>query len=703
MLNIRSKKILYYLSQQNETISIKELASKFDVSERSIRNDIREINDWLKRADLSPLEQIKRKGVRISADAKNTLLKLNINNKAYIMSAQERRWIILGRLLFTNEILNISKLPDLLNVSQSTIVTDMRYVYQWMKVNRIKVYSKPHIGVHLGECELAIRRGGVLLLHEMTCSAFDRLLLSNFKELNTTLEHYISKEVASFFEDNRTVIFGYIQKIQKNYHYHLTDDGLWTAFLQLMVTLYSIEKRHCGEQLLEITTFYDRFYDPTSKINFEDLLKTCLSQEEINAENKYLNVVWHSGNRMADHESHSIFTKNEIHTFLHRLEVDLGYYIPWERNEILNTSKNLDVFINKHILGLRFPYEDEIEYSIEKWEQEFTICSDVLKEFLVDKSQRENYNPTKYETVQILVEVISSLANSEFEAMSNRHDIVVVCSGVISESSLIKYRLYQLFSNVNEIRCLPYHEFITMKEFLNYDLLLSTIDLPSAIGQYYKMSPVVTKEELMDLVHVMQFRFPLTEKRKIVNDTIDVMMKMPEIKKDQKAMLSVQIAKYLKEKHYYQPQKNLKGLRDLLTTDLISVRASVNTGNEAIQLAGNLLMKKGFISQKEIDCMIDWNERYPNYTVIDEGVAFPHLLTDGVDEPCISLVSLDHSVEMTNGGKKVSIIIMLVSNNNTSHIAIIEDIIDLLDNPRRKERIQNAKSIDDILSTINYK
>ena len=118
MLNLRSKKILYYLSQQNNTISVKKLASKFNVSERSIRNDIREINDWLNEVDLSPLEHIKRKGVRISTDAKDVLLKLNINSRAYVLSAQERRWIILGRLLFENEILNISKLPDLLNVSQ---------------------------------------------------------------------------------------------------------------------------------------------------------------------------------------------------------------------------------------------------------------------------------------------------------------------------------------------------------------------------------------------------------------------------------------------------------------------------------------------------------------------------------------------------------------------------------------------------------
>ena len=248
---------------------------------------------------------------------------------------------------------------------------------------------------------------------------------------------------------------------------------------------------------------------------------------------------------------------------------------------------------------------------------------------------------------------------------------------------------------------MSYHEFLKVKDFLDYDILLSTIDLPEIEEKYYKISSVVTKEELINLVHVMQFRLPITERRRIVNETVNVMMRMPEIQKEQKLMLSMEIAKYLQERQYKEPNKSMKGLSDLLDSDLVKVQATVNSGDEAIQLAGDLLMHRGLIRQKQIDTMIDLNQKYRGYTVIDEGVAFPHLLTDAVDVPCISLVTLEHEVPMHEGGRSVSIIIMLISNDDTSHIAIIEDIIELLNDPQKKKKIREAKCAKDIRDVIN--
>ena len=166
-------------------------------------------------------------------------------------------------------------------------------------------------------------------------------------------------------------------------------------------------------------------------------------------------------------------------------------------------------------------------------------------------------------------------------------------------------------------------------------------------------------------------------------------------------MLSMEIAKYLQERQYKEPNKSMKGLSDLLDSDLVKVQATVNSGDEAIQLAGDLLMHRGLIRQEQIDTMIDLNQKHHGYTVIDEGVAFPHLLTDVVDVPCISLVTLEHEVPMHEGGRSVSIIIMLISNDDTSHIAIIEDIIELLNDPQKKKKIREAKCAKDIRDVIN--
>ena len=701
MLNTRSSKVLYYLTQQTEVTSIKELANKFGVSERSIRNDLQEIDEWLKEAGFPQLDLIMRKGVKLAESGKEALSKMEVlQNDGYIMSAQERSWRILGNLLFGDGTLNTSKLPEMLDVSQSSVVNDMRCVYRWMTVNQIEINSRPHIGVYLEAGEEEIRKGCCLLLNEIVFSSFQRVLISDFSELKAIFKQYQFPDMVKALEKYRASILEVIHEIQKEYQYHFTDDGLCNVFLQMFVAAIRIENHKLLEQTSKLNEQYDRLYGEVTEIRFDRFFEMLTLDEIPEIENKYLNMVWHSANRESRKNSHSVFSQHEIQTFLHRIEEAFGYYIPWERDGILNISKDMDVFLNKHLLGLKFPYEDEIGYSIKNWEKEYELCKSLLTALISNKS-RKVYQPTEYEVAEILVEVVSCLANSEFEALSNKHEIVVVSSEIVNESRLIKYRLEQLFSNVNEIKCLSYHEFLKVKDFLDYDILLSTIDLPEIEEKYYKISSVVTKEELINLVHVMQFRLPITERRRIVNETVNVMMRMPEIQKEQKLMLSMEIAKYLQERQYKEPNKSMKGLSDLLDSDLVKVQATVNSGDEAIQLAGDLLMHRGLIRQEQIDTMIDLNQKHHGYTVIDEGVAFPHLLTDVVDVPCISLVTLEHEVPMHEGGRSVSIIIMLISNDDTSHIAIIEDIIELLNDPQKKKKIREAKCAKDIRDVIN--
>ena len=73
MLNTRSSKVLYYLTQQTEVTSIKELANKFGVSERSIRNDLQEIDELQSVFEKMDLQSItfEENSFHIEADLKS--------------------------------------------------------------------------------------------------------------------------------------------------------------------------------------------------------------------------------------------------------------------------------------------------------------------------------------------------------------------------------------------------------------------------------------------------------------------------------------------------------------------------------------------------------------------------------------------------------------------------------------------------------
>ena len=51
----RSKEILDLLGRRENDHTISTLAAKFEVSERTIRNDIKDINDYLKEQEIKPI------------------------------------------------------------------------------------------------------------------------------------------------------------------------------------------------------------------------------------------------------------------------------------------------------------------------------------------------------------------------------------------------------------------------------------------------------------------------------------------------------------------------------------------------------------------------------------------------------------------------------------------------------------------------
>ncbi|MBR2578097.1 MAG: PTS sugar transporter subunit IIA [Erysipelotrichaceae bacterium] len=701
MISSRERKILEYLIQQESLVTIKELTSFCGASERSVRNDLKNLNKWLAEKGLPPIEILKRKGVYLDPEAKAVLTDVEITKEqdSYYFSAQDRKYIILGSLFFKDKIVNSTKLPDLLNVSQSTIVNDMRQVYKWLKSNDISVESKAHIGISLNDSEENIRKGCFLLLCEMAYPSFNSILTSGLSYLETVFSRYNLEEPKAFLDKYRLPLLEIIDTIQKEHNYQLTDDGLLDVFLMMLIVTIRIKKNCFISSSSEINRHYERLYSGHDAIDFSAFYKMVKLNSFNENENRYLNIVWHIGNRYVQKKDKPIVSNNEVQVFLQGLETALGYHIDWRKEEVMNIAKDLDIFISKRLLNIKTYYEEEVKYDVSRWQRENDVCRKQLTAFLEEKCG-QTYEATKYETNQMLIELASCIARHEQETAKSTYKIFVVCSGTLDESRLINYRLNQLFSNISKVEFISYNEYKKARNFLEYDVLLSTVDLPEDAGSYFKISSLVTKEELLDLVLKLRSRLLIVEQRRIVNEMVDVVMGMPEIRSEQKAMLSMEVAKYLYNKDYYSFKSTLR-LSELISPRLIKVKASVSSGDEAIQKAGELLMNRGLIQQDEIDAMIELNKKLRGYTVIDEGVAFPHLLTDNVDSPCVCLMTLKKPIPMTEGGRAVSLIIMLVSNDDVSHISIIEDIIELLNNKDKKQKIMEARKTEDIITVLN--
>lgn len=236
---------------------------------------------------------------------------------------------IIGTLLFGDGTLNTSKLPEMLDVSQSSVVNDMRCVYRWMTVNQIEINSRPHIGVYLEAGEEEIRKGCCLLLNEIVFFHHFKEFCFRIFRTESNLKHYQFPDMVKALEKYRASILEVIHEIQKEYQYHFTDDGLCNVFLQMFVAAIRIENHKLLEQTSKLNEQYDRLYGGVTEIRFDRFFEMLTLDEIPEIENKYLNMVWHSANRESRKNSHSVFSQHEIQTFFtpHRSGVWILYSV----------------------------------------------------------------------------------------------------------------------------------------------------------------------------------------------------------------------------------------------------------------------------------------------------------------------------------------------------------------------------------------
>src|SRR5699024_6212268 len=88
------------------------------------------------------------------------------------------------------------------------------------------------------------------------------------------------------------------------------------------------------------------------------------------------------------------------------------------------------------------------------------------------------------------------------------------------------------------------------------------------------------------------------------------------------------------------------GFMRFLDNDLIQINVKVNSADEAITEAGNILLKQGVIESTYIETMIQAYKKNAPYFVLAPHIAIPHARTeDGVNEASVFLVLLEKPIE----------------------------------------------------------
>lgn len=698
MLNKRCQKILKYLLMEDQPVSIETLSRIFSVSERSIQGDMKCIKDWLIQNKLPPVLVMHGKGVSVTDRREDILACLNAEGSdSWELSAEDRTPAIVGQLLFWGTA-STNSIAAMLGTSTSTTTKDMRAVKKWMIRHGVNIVSRPHHGTFIKDREATIRRGCFVLLKELLAESDyspKSLIMSGFAELETLLHSYRLDNVAYEVRALRTRVTAMVTQLQDLFGFRLTDDGFCDVFLHSLISAIRLHGGH------PIDTRVADAPIPAQMRRGEELIARALSEhlscaEADERELSWQVLCWYSADRYAAKQDSLILERSIGEEFFRSVQPALQKPLAWTSELEADLNTQLERFFCRQVLCLndQRPAAADNAAEMETDELYHIVCEAL--QTLAARHLESVFRMDEYAAGSI-VSILKFYLSTEVCDLSKR--VAVVHDGTVSDAYNLQLRLRKVFSNVDSLRILSYNEFLSQGS-PECDILLSTVPLPLDEGQYHLISASLPIKDILQLIGNLPLRVQGVDERLIVSQTVGAMMNTRSIQPQQKLMLLVEIARVLRSGTPYRNETS--HLSRALQPSLIRTRLNVRNGDEAIQAAGNLLIQRGLINQSHVNEMLYFNKEYNGYSVIDDGVAMPHLMTSDVSAPCVSLVTLQKPVAMRHGGNRlVSLVIMLVTNNDKTHLSIIEELVALLENSEKKQRLLNAKSVEEVRQIIS--
>ena len=149
-------------------------------------------------------------------------------------------------------------------------------------------------------------------------------------------------------------------------------------------------------------------------------------------------------------------------------------------------------------------------------------------------------------------------------------------------------------------------------------------------------------------------------------------------------------------------QTDKNPLVKMISKSTIALNVDAHNWEEAVKIAGNLLVETGSVEQRYVEAMVESVKQLGPYVVIAPGVAMPHARPeDGVHEPCMSLVTLKAPVAFGNkSNDPVKIIFSFGTVDKKKHIEALTKLARIIGDKEKLDILKNARTVEAVEEII---
>ncbi|WP_232057807.1 BglG family transcription antiterminator [Listeria sp. PSOL-1] len=458
------------------------LEEYMSVSARTIRRDLKDITEILKRYNLS-LERGNDQVFYIQgSDSDKQSFKWQLLDLSYNeFTPLERQQFILKTLL-KEEVVKLISLANDLSVTVSTISNDLTKLEDELPEG-VGIERRRGSGIWLRGDEFKKR----VLLSDIIAEQFpQKILFTLFQEkdeigklVDERLLHLIDKELILNVEQR-------VRNWRANLHYKMTDE----AYLALVIHItVSVQRMLTGHYLENKNTNEFEAYPEFQMA--KSLLAECLEVEEVVPVSEIIYVTMHFRSAKSTDFNETDFLGNE-----HLLAVKISKQLIRRVEQRIKRSfkegtllKGLTAHLRPALRRLNgnMRIHNPLVISIK---EDYPMLFDVVKEeFTAIYGGMVPEEEIGYLVLHFGAALLSLEEKTSFSG-------IVICASGIGTSRMLVTRLKQAIPKLKKLETVSLFEWKQKAENYPFDVIISTIDLGNVPFDYFLVSPMLSEREV---------------------------------------------------------------------------------------------------------------------------------------------------------------------------------------------------------------
>lgn len=501
-MNKRQIELLsFFFYNANQFFSVQELSDRIHCSEKTLRNDCKQIDSWLQEHSSALLIRKPGKGIYLQSDdtiSKNGLRLLHQNTKNTFpeQSDEKRKYKILYSLLQNPNTSSIHTLASSFYVNKAVIRKNLEEIEEWLQPFGLLLTKKQKLGIHIEGTEKQFR----------TALA---------KVMKILLQESIENTSSIFPKEDAAYIRYCLEKVSKQFPLTFTDEAMENLLVHILIGIKRM-KTKCPivmphAELEQIQTYPEHEVTLSLVPLLEKRFVLHISEEEASYITLHI-----AGSKMLPQTERSEETESIvvdfIHSFISRMEslTEISFTNDPQLYENLSIHMHTSFNRLKHGLYIDNPMEEEIK-------KMYPYMYELVLSSLTKENDLLPYHIPKEEVAYVTIHFQSSLERLE-KTNGNNKKALIVCTLGVGMSQLLRTKIERKFHSLEIVDCISKHELQTSCKEHTVDFVISNVSLEHCPVPYIQLSPLFSEQEEKRLQQFlttdenMQVHFPAIKK-----------------------------------------------------------------------------------------------------------------------------------------------------------------------------------------------